>query len=418
MKNIAAASAALALLSTTTLAGGLDRSGQDITWIFDDSGTLTASAGRVTPSVTGTDDLGNNYDVAAGYNRTSLSYTHNLTDKLTLGVQFDQPYGADILYNNSPLTSTLGGTSAKLDTDYINILARYRISDRFSVHGGVRGSRIKARVTLNGTAYRDAISARAMIPGLVTATGLSSDVILGVLAGDPGAIAAAGPAVATISSTFASTSSAFEASGGYALDMEQDTAYGYTLGVAYEIPEIALRAALTYFSEVEHTSNTTENLLTLSDFVSDVTFHSPQAVNLNFQTGIAQDTLLTANIRWANWGDVDLAPTGLGSDLINLDDSITYSLGIGRRFNENFSGSISVNYEAKGDDNLVSPLGPTDGLLGVTIGGRYKKDNMTVTGGINYSWIGDARPEVGGRAVANFKDNSSVGFGIRVSFAL
>jgi long-subunit fatty acid transport protein len=224
--------------------------------------------------------------------------------------------------------------------------------------------------------------------------------------------------VATISSSFASTSSAFEASGGYALDMEQDTAYGYTLGVAYEIPEFALRAALTYFSEVEHTSNTTENLLTLSDFVSDVTFHSPQAVNLNFQTGIAQDTLLTANIRWANWGDVDLAPTGLGSDLINLDDSITYSLGIGRRFNENFSGSISVNYEAKGDDNLVSPLGPTDGLLGVTIGGRYKKDNMTVTGGINYTWIGDARPEVGGRAVANFKDNSSVGFGIRVSFAL
>jgi hypothetical protein len=66
MKNIAAASAALALLSTTALAGGLDRSGQDITWIFDDSGTLTASAGRVTPSVTGTDDLGNNYDVAAG----------------------------------------------------------------------------------------------------------------------------------------------------------------------------------------------------------------------------------------------------------------------------------------------------------------------------------------------------------------
>lgn len=418
MKNLVAAPAALALMSTTALAGGLDRSGQDITWIFNESGTIAASAGHVSPSITGTDALGNEYDVAKGYSQTSLAYTHHVNDKLSFGIQMDQPYGVDIFYNNDPATSMLGGTSASLENDAINVMARYKLTDRFSVHGGIRGSRAEARVTLNGVAYANAISAQAIVPGLVAATGLSSDVILGVLQGDAGALAAAGPAAATISSTFNSTTAAFNATGGYSLDVGNDVSYGYSFGVAYEIPEIALRAALTYFSEIEHTADTTENLLTFSDFASEATYHSPQAVNLNFQTGIAADTLLTANIRWANWGSVDLIPTALGSDLINLDDSVNYSIGIGRRFNENFSGSISVSYEAKGDDNLVSPLGPTDGVIGVTIGGRYKKDNITVTGGINYTWVGDARPEVGGSGVANFEDNSSFGVGFRLAIAL
>ena len=34
-------------------------------------------------------------------------------------------------------------------------------------------------------------------------------------------------------------------------DAQSDTGYGYMLGAAYEIPDIALRVALTYFSEID-----------------------------------------------------------------------------------------------------------------------------------------------------------------------
>jgi long-subunit fatty acid transport protein len=142
----------------------------------------------------------------------------------------------------------------------------------------------------------------------------------------------------------------------------------------------------------------------------------PRSVNLDFQTGIAEGTLLTAGFRWAEWGSVDLKPTVLGSDLIGLKDSRAYSLGVARRFNENFAGSVTFDYEeASGEP--VSSLGPVDGVQSLTIGGRYSKDGMNISGGINYSWLGDANAKGSSGTVATFTDNSSVGLGLNVNFS-
>ncbi len=97
---------------------------------------------------------------------------------------------------------------------------------------------------------------------------------------------------------------------------------------------------------------------------------------------------------------------------MNLEDGERYTLGIGRRFSDSFSGSATILYEPEGDD-LVSPLGPTNGLWGLSIGGQMAEDNFKLSGGINYSWLGDAKPEVGGVAVADFEDNHSVAVGFR-----
>ena len=68
----------------------------------------------------------------------------------------------------------------------------------------------------------------------------------------------------------------------------------------------------------------------------------------------------------------------------------------------------------QGDDDLVSPLGPTDGQFGITIGGRYSKDNVNISGGINYTKLGDARAEVAGQPQATFSSSSALSAGLRV----
>ncbi len=44
------------------------------------------------------------------------------------------------------------------------------------------------------------------------------------------------------------------------LNQKEDDAYGWLAGVAYQIPEIALKAAVTYRSEIKHELDTSETL--------------------------------------------------------------------------------------------------------------------------------------------------------------
>ena len=136
--RIAASTAALLATTTIATAGGLDRSGQSVSSIFNDDGTAGFSIGYVMPSVTGTDYVGTgDYDVGQAYTQTSASYTNRISDAFSYAVIYDQPYGANIEYGNDPLTSALGGTMADLSTHALNLIGRYQITDRISVFGGV-----------------------------------------------------------------------------------------------------------------------------------------------------------------------------------------------------------------------------------------------------------------------------------------
>lgn len=354
----------LSLMATTAFAGGLDRSGQSALAVFNDPGTLTLSFGSVSPSITGVDTTGGagSYDVGNSYTQVGASYVHGFSETFSLALILDQPFGADVEYSGTPATDFLAGTSAVVDSNALSMIGRYKLNDNVSVFGGLRAQKVSADISLNGVAY-----------------------------------------------------------GGidYSADVASSTGVGYTVGAAYEIPEIALRAALTYHSEVEHSATMTEAFggTTAAQYTTE--YVTPKSVNLDFQTGIAADTLLTAGVRWAEWSSVDVIAVSLGSaDLVTVGDSTTYRLGVARRFNENLAGSISFTYEKEGDP-LGSPLAPTNGVLGVTIGGQYTMDNMTISGGINYSMPGDATPETTGVSpAATFEDNSAVGIGFSVAFQI
>ncbi|APX11611.1 outer membrane protein transport protein [Tateyamaria omphalii] len=413
MKTRVLAATALLLSSTSVYAAGLDRSFQNVSSIFAEDNTLSFTFSHVSPDVTGTDALGSSYDVGESYEQTVLSFTKDITDKFTLGFITDQPFGADVFYNADPNTSTLGGTGADLSSEAYKLVAKYQFTPRFSVFGGVQAQTIRASVNLNGQAYRDAIPTAAV----ARAAGVDSSTLGAALQGDANAIGALGglAVVGALGAQVQAQQAAFTADNGYSYSQDAQTEYGWLIGAAYEIPDIALRLAVTYHASIDYTANTTEQILG-NTVPGTVEFETPESLNIDFQTGIAKDTLLLASYRWTEFDAVDLVPTALQSDLVNLDNGHRFTLGVGRRFTESFSGSLTFSYEPEGDDDLVSPLGPTDGLFGISLGGRYNKDNMVISGGINYSWLGDARPEVGGQPVASFTDNSSLAVGFKVDF--
>ncbi|MBP0482028.1 OmpP1/FadL family transporter [Sagittula salina] len=429
MKKFTTGAALLALSSTTAMAAGLDRSGQSVSAIFAPSGTTTLSYGVVMPQVTGRDiGAGGSYEnVGETYGQGSIAHTHQINDSANFALIIDQPYGADINYATAPTASRLGGTGADFNSLALTAVARYKVTDRISVFGGVSAQRLDSTVNLNGFAYQQGIvlgGVAAGIPGIdaqtvgaaVSCTPQAAAAGIACSPAQPLAAAAIDGATggnsATVIGQAAAGLAGFALTGGYRFRMNQTTEPHYLIGAAYEIPAIALRVAGTYHFETRHTAKTVENVLGATTN-GTVEFVTPQSFNLEAQTGIAKGTLLTASWRWTEFSAVDLVPDRLGRDLVNLDDSNRYTLGLARQFSDKLALSTTVSYEPEGDE-LVSPLGPTNGLVGLSLGGRWTDGPLNISGGVNYSWLGDAKPEVGGNAQANFTDNHAVGVGFKV----
>ncbi len=367
MRKLFATVSVIAVGASGAFAGGIDRSGQGNAIIFESGNYVELSLGSVMPSVDGNDVAlfggGASGSVAADYLQYSLGIKVDIDDMTSISLIIDQPFGADIEYASTSVA--LVGTTAEADIKALTAIVRRKITDRISAFGGVRAQTSSAAIALSGAAYG----------------GLS----------------------------------------GYSVDLASNTSFGYLVGAAYEIPDIKLRVALTYNSAITHDFATVEMLgaATVGTTPTDVTL--PQSVNLNIQSGVAEGTLVFGSIRWVDWTAFRLDPVFIvgasGNGLIDLDDTTTYTIGVGRRINDMWSGAFSVLYEAEGSP-LVSPLAPTNGKLGATLAAFYTNGNMKITTGVNYTKLGDSTPETGtpDTARAIFDGNSAIGIGVKVGF--
>ena len=156
MKNFTAICGILCAMAGAAHAGGIDRSGQPISIIFEKGNYAELSYGWINPSVSGNDDAmfggRGTGSVAGDHNLPGLALKYDFTDKLSGAIIYDQAYGADILY---PIGQSiaLGGTSAQMDSEGLTGLLRYKFNENFSVHGGIRASKAGGEVTLAGLAY-------------------------------------------------------------------------------------------------------------------------------------------------------------------------------------------------------------------------------------------------------------------------
>jgi long-chain fatty acid transport protein len=374
MKHITTALGALALTTSLAQAGGVDRSGQSIAAIFEKGNYVELSFGRVKPKVSGSQQMtvslssqtgAQSGDMASDYSQFGMAVKTMVNDKVDLGLIVDHPFGANVAY---PLVVNTSGayyaalSTATLKTTAVTGIVKYRASDNLSVYGGLR---------------YETMSAEASIPFIA----------------------------------------------GYTAKSDTSSATGYLVGVAYEKPEIALRVALTYNSKIKHNFTVDETLSSPAALTAATTVNSPQSVNLEMQSGVAKDTLAFASVRWVNWSAFNISPNlykvaASGKSLVSYDDdTITYTLGVGRKFSDNWSASIALGYE-KSNGGYASNLGPTDGRTSVTVGAAYTMDKVKISGGVSYIQIGDAQTTLTGTTAAgSFTSNRAVGAGMKIAYS-
>lgn len=397
-KKILAAAGLIAVTAGSAHAGGLDRTRLSYGLLFEQGSYMEFGASHVAPKVTGTYtglpgpasvfNGTSTGDMAGDYTTLSFGYKRDVNDKLSYAFYLNSPYGADANYPAGLYT----GLNAEWKSNQAAVLLKYKVNPNFSVYGGLKAIRSSATIAIPD----------AVIRGGLAAAGLAGNLTAG-------AIAAGAPA----------------GSLAYSATAAGDNALAYVVGAAYEKPEIALRVGLTFESGYTHKFKTTETMAftafnpgLAAAFAPSVTnIKMPKSLTLDFQSGIAKDTLLFGSVRWSEWSVWEVKPQGYatlagGSNITDFSNNVvSYQLGIGRRLNENLSVFARVGYE-KANGGVASRLSPTDGNRSIGIGGSYTKDNMKITGGIEYVKLGGAVDGSGTR----FAGNTAVGLGLSVGY--
>ncbi|MCP4791428.1 MAG: hypothetical protein GY881_14435, partial [Gammaproteobacteria bacterium] len=330
MRSIISTSALAALLASGAVqAGGLDRSGQDTSIILKEGGLFEVTSVSVKPTVSGTNaNLGAGTsatgDVAPDYSMTTMALRADINDSMAVAFIQDNPYGADVSWTNGGLINTAG----TVESDATTLLLSYNVNDAMTVYGGLKNQSVNVSATVPAAVY--------------TLTGSKS------------------------------------------------SASGYVMGAAFEKPEIAMRVALTYHTKIKHSMAIAETVGGAAVPASSMSFSTPSAFNLDFQTGIAANTLLFGSIRKANWTQTIVKPTNYPLvTLLDYDnDTTVYSIGLGRKLNDQWSVAATYGWEkASGGDG--GPFSPTDGNSNYGLGATYTADQLSVTVGARKVSFGD-----------------------------
>ena len=434
LKTLSVAVAALSVASFAS-AAGLDRSGQDITAFLQDGTYAEAVYTYIDADVSGYDSSNNNPfdntyvkgnatgDIAESYDFFRYGVKADINDTFSIGILYDEPFGASAKYEgdnnfvanenpadsaaefaNDPIQPTdprqvgaiqaivgIGEPSTAGESTQVEVRsesltailgAKFGANKEFQIYGGPVAQRVQADIKLRGLAY--------------------------------------GPAT------------------GYTSNINPDQDYGWLAGVSYSKPEIALKAALTYRSEIDHDADIFESY-PLAGVLSggalpatrtgkiDIT--TPESVNFDFQTGVSPTMLATAKVRWVPWSDFALTPPlynqvstsaarPSGLDLVEYeDDQWQVELGLAKRVAPALAISGTVGWDSGAGDPTTS-LGPIDGYYSVGLGAKYNvTPEWAVSAGGKYLWFGDAKGQLPtDKIVGDFQDNDGFILGMKLSY--
>jgi long-chain fatty acid transport protein len=359
MTRASALALAFGFAASTVHAAGIERSVPTTRALFEPGSYLEFSATLADPELSGQGGFApvpgvgpvpaaptGTGDLFDSFATLGFAFKADLTDRLSYAFIIDQPWGVDTTYPTAP--GVYSGVRARLDATQLSGILAYGATEAIKVYGGVRAERLSAEASL--------------------------------------------PFV-----------------GGYTIETDTQTNLGYLVGAAYQIPDIAFRVALTYYSAIEHTMNTTE----FGALQTRTEIETPQAVNLEFQTGVAEGTLVFGSIRWVDWSEFVIRPPNypLGTLVDYEKDWVTYTLGVGRRFSDTWSGFVQASHEPA-SDTVLTTLGPVDGRTSLGLGATWTDGDVSVTAGVTYVWLGEARNLLG----TQFDDGTALGVGLRVGY--
>ena len=272
MKSSVIAVTLLATASAPALAGGIERRGDPSQILFEEGENyLEFSVSSVDPDVSGVARPGTGgalrppatFRTGIRITRSATSISSTIRSRSSFVI--DEPVGADVTYQGPTAFGGgpfFGTSNASVESVRYTGMAKYKATERFSVYGGVSYVGLSGNLTVvPGTGGTTPTNPPPSTPPLPPAPGTE---------------------------------------GRYSLAVSKDFQVGYMFGAAYEIPDIALRVALTYESETEHDFR--DN--TGSPFEVEL----PRSITLHAQSGIAADTLLFGSVRWREWSEFQVAP--------------------------------------------------------------------------------------------------------------
>ncbi|WP_436863537.1 OmpP1/FadL family transporter [Acinetobacter haemolyticus] len=397
-------------LQITQIHAAMDQSGQSILPFLENGNYTEFGIVAVDPTVSGKvrnrEDLvtdSNNLnlgDVANSFHFYNFALKLQLNDKINLGIIYDQPFGANLTYplrsNNSFSENEISkqGTSVKVETQNLSFLVGFSPVKNFQLYGGPVYQEVKANISLRGKAHTEAFN-------------------------------------------------------GYNSNFKRSSEIGWLSGLSYQVPEIALKAALTYRSKIKYNIEVDENIFeTPMNLVSQnrTELETPQSINLDFQTGVTNTTLLYSNLRWVNWKNFETRPPQFGalSEILTslvtegnytkgfkLDsyqkDQYSATVGLGYQLNEKFNIFSEVSIDS-GAGNPTSSLGPINDSKAIGLGFQYNPaSNYFIAGGFKYFWLGNTTtqdgtyylPIDGVKSVAeqaDFNSNRAISYALKIGY--
>lgn len=391
-------------------AAAMDQSGQSILPFLEKGNYSEAGVVIADPHVSGeiknrpelVDDPYNTNtgDMASSVEFYNFALKLQLTDRLSFGLLYDQPFGAKILYpqqsNRSYFDNHISneGTHVDVKTQNLSVVFGYMPFNHFQIYGGPVYQEVNGSVSLRGKAYTEAFN-------------------------------------------------------GYNANFKKDGEIGWLAGLSYQIPEIALKAALTYRSKIKYKLQVDEDIFGQTLQIIEPTktkLDTPQSINIDFQTGISQNTLAYSNLRWVNWKNFKSRPAQFGAiseilmteatggtytDGFDLDhyhkDQYSALIGVGHQFTNKWSASTDIGWDS-GTGNPASTLGPTKGSWSLGLGAQFNpKENYFIAAGVKYFWLGDVSSEDGTYYLpidgikpiaeqANFKNNHMIAYALKIGY--
>ena len=455
LKTLTVAVAALSIASVAS-AAGLDRSGQDITAFLQDGTYAESVYTYIDADVSGKDLSGNKLnDIAESYDFFRYGVKADLNDTFSIGILYDEPFGAAADYNgqNDFVTDSDRDAIIQNFTKNPNITEAYvdnvlipQLQGALAPGnpGGLTAEELQAaQGQLIGL---EAAKGLAAVAGEATQVEVRTESITGILGAKFGANkefqAYGGPVAQRVKADVKLRGDAYSSAKGYTTHISNDQDYGWIAGMAYSKPEIALKAALTYRSEIKHNAKAfetfpiataagaTAGLALPTTRHSDIEINTPESVNFDFQTGINPTMLATAKVRWVPWSDFAIVPSlyndvskvstkdDEGLALVSYDeDQWQVELGLAKRMTPALAVTGTVGWDS-GAGNPVTSLGPIEGYYSAGLGAKYNvTENWAVSAGGKYLWFGDAKGQIPTKAVvSNFEDNDGFALGVKLSY--
>ncbi|MDZ7602186.1 MAG: outer membrane protein transport protein [Hoeflea sp.] len=367
LKSTVVGLAASVALTSSAIAGGFNRGSANLDGLFSDSlgvysGVTYVAPGRSYSRVTGVRVVGG---AAGAFTQGEVEFGDSfvvpyasaggqIVDNVACVGSYSQPYGADSTYSGA---ITYHIASQSLASRELGLTCSYRHElgkGRLSFIGGVFNEHIQYKQARNFNL-------------------------------------------------------AFGNTGDSTINVTSDT-WGYRLGLAYEIPEIALKASLMYRSQTDHDAtgtygNTPFRTLAIAGgtpagianalygantaTTASTSASLPQSVELAVQSGIAPGWLAFGSVKWTEWSVLrsitlveGLARQPFSTSRFFFKDGWTVTGGVAHRFNDQLAASASLTWDR-----------------GVSTGWDTLTDQWTIAGGVAYDVNKNVQFRLGGAAI-------------------